>query len=542
MSKFIEHDVQRPSSLYRTSSAAASFASTSPTSNGKKKGVDIYEADEQGVSPTDSRYSRLNCPLLLFAITAAISSINYGWVIGSINIPALVIEECADGPVAWTNGFPSCIPMSSTLWGLVVGLTPLGAWAGSMFSGIAADKFGRKHMLMYNNAFFVSGAIIASTSTSVAQLSVGRFVSGIGCGVAANVVSTYCSDVSTIRSRGFLGGFQQLMILVGVFLSQVVSIGLSKAPLWRVLFSISAAIAIIQTLLLFFIPESPKYLASTNQIDKAEAVLVRLRKDMDTALELDDLLTVLEYSCQTDYVPQPTMWQVLAGKTEIDLRHLVFSVLFLMLSQQWAGGKGVMFYSTEILSDSFHLSDEEIKHIPTIAQLLTLGIGAVGLFSVILGMCILDKVGRRTVLMVSSLATAISSALIVIGSKVDIGPVVAAAMYLFNLSFQSGAGFIPYLCASELLPYYALGSISGLATSINCLTLFIVSFIFPILDKAIGPYLFVPFIVTSFVTFLFAVFMMPEARGKSIVKVVDQYKGPIRCVAGPFAKKYSSSN
>ncbi|KAJ2657334.1 Bifunctional purine biosynthesis protein PurH [Coemansia sp. RSA 1199] len=431
--------------------------------------------------------------------------------------------------------------MSSTLWGLVVGLTPLGAWAGSMFSGIAADKFGRKRMLMYNNAFFVAGAILASTSTSVAQLSVGRFVSGIGCGVAANVVSTYCSEVSTIRSRGFLGGFQQLMILVGVFLSQVVSIGLSKAPLWRVLFSISAAIAIVQTLLLFFIPESPKFLASTNQIDKAEAVLARLRKDLDIAFELDDLLTVLEYSRQTDYVPQPTMWQVLAGKTEIDLRHLVFSVLFLMLSQQWAGGKGVMFYSTEILSDSFHLSDEDIKHIPTIAQLLTLGIGAIGLFSVILGMCILDKVGRRTVLMVSSLATAISSALIVIGSKIDVGTVVAAAMYLFNLSFQSGAGFIPYLSASELLPYYALGSISGLATSINCLTLFIVSFIFPILDKAIGPYLFVPFIVTSFVTFLFTVFMMPEARGKSIVEVVDQYKGPIRCVAGPFAKKNTSS-
>ncbi|KAJ2497661.1 Bifunctional purine biosynthesis protein PurH [Coemansia sp. RSA 1972] len=542
MSNFTEHDVQRPSSIYHTNSAASSFASTSPASNGRKKCVDIYEADEQGVSPTDSRYSRLNWPLLLFAITAATSSINYGWVIGSINIPALVIEECADGPATWTNGFPSCIPMSRTLWGLVVGLTPLGAWAGSMFSGIAADKFGRKRMLMYNNAFFVAGAILASTSTSVAQLSVGRFVSGIGCGVAANVVSTYCSEVSTIRSRGFLGGFQQLMILVGVFLSQVVSIGLSKAPLWRVLFSISAAIAIVQTLLLFFIPESPKYLASTNQIEKAEAVLVRLRKDMDIAFELDDLLTVLEYSRQTDYVPQPTMWQVLAGKTEIDLRHLVFSVLFLMLSQQWAGGKGVMFYSTEILSDSFHLSDNEIKNIPTIAQLLTLGIGAVGLFSVILGMCILDKVGRRTVLMVSSLATAISSALIVIGSKTDIGPVVAAAMYLFNLSFQSGAGFIPYLCASELLPYYALGSISGLATSINCLTLFVVSFIFPILDKAIGPYLFVPFIVTNFVTFLFAVFMMPEARGKSIVEIVDQYKGPIRCVAGPFAKKYTASN
>ncbi|KAJ2346657.1 Bifunctional purine biosynthesis protein PurH, partial [Coemansia erecta] len=456
-----------------------------------------------------------------------------------INIPALVIEECADGPETWTNGFPSCIPMSSTLWGLVVGLTPLGAWAGSLFSGVAADKFGRKRMLMYNNASFVAGAVLAGTATSIAQLSVGRFISGIGCGVAANVVSTYCSEVSTIRSRGFLGGFQQLMILVGVFLSQVVSIGLSKAPLWRVLFSISAAIAIGQTLLLFFIPESPKFLASTDQIDKAQAVLQRLRKDLDISFELDDLLTVLEYTRQSEYIPQPTMWQVLTGKTEIDLRHLVFSVLFLMLSQQWAGGKGVMFYSTEILSDRFHLTSEQVKHIPTIAQLLTLGIGAVGVFSVILGMCILDKVGRRTVLIVSSFCTASSSALIVVGSKLDIGPMAAAAMYLFNLSFQSGAGFIPYLCASELLPYYALGSISGLATSINCLTLFIVSFIFPILDKAIGPYLFVPFIVTSFVTFLFSVFMMPEAKGKSIAEVVDQYKGPIRCVAGPFSNASS---
>ncbi|KAJ2285054.1 Bifunctional purine biosynthesis protein PurH, partial [Coemansia sp. RSA 2706] len=87
--------------------------------------------------------------------------------------------------------------------------------------------------------------------------------------------------------------FQQLMILVGVFLSQVVSVGLSKAPLWRVLFSISAAIAIIQTLLLLLIPESPKFLISTGRIDEAQTALQRIRKNLDTSLELDDLLTVL---------------------------------------------------------------------------------------------------------------------------------------------------------------------------------------------------------------------------------------------------------
>ncbi|KAJ1993192.1 Bifunctional purine biosynthesis protein PurH [Coemansia thaxteri] len=211
-----------------------------------------------------------------------------------------------------------------------------------------------------------------------------------------------------------------------------------------------------------------------------------------------------------------------------------------MLAQQWSGAKGVMFYSTEVLSSTFHLSSSEIKNIPSIAQLLTLGIGAIGAVAVVVGMTILDRVGRRTVLIVSALSTSICAALIVIGSKLDLGPMVATAMYLFNLVFQSGAGFIPYLSASELLPYSVLGSISGLAASVNCLTLFVVSFTFPILDKALGPYLFTPFIATNFITFLFGVFLMPEARGKSVAQVVVEFQGPVRLI-NRFPQSTSSS-
>ncbi|KAI9500277.1 general substrate transporter [Coemansia spiralis] len=517
-----------------TTSAANESISDSKKHN-KARSI-IFESDESGIAHTDSRYAHLNRSLILCAIVAAISSINYGWVIGSINIPAQAIEQCAIGPETWTNGFPSCIPMSSTLWGLVVGLTPLGAWAGSMFSGKAADRFGRKYTLMLNNIFFVAGALLSGTATSIAQLAIGRFVSGIGCGVAANIVSTYNSEASTIRARGFLGGFQQLMILVGLFISQVVSIGLSKAPLWRVLFSVSAAIAIGQTLLLVFIPESPKYLASKGKVEESRASLQKLRAKLDISFEFDDMLAALEMSQINETLPKPSLWQVLTGRTEHDLRHLVFSVLFLMLAQQWSGAKGVMFYSTEVLTTSFHLSDSEKEHIPNIAQLLTLGIGGIGAVAVIIGMNILDRVGRRTVLICSSLMTSIFAAVIVIGSKLDVGPLVATAMYVFNLVFQCGAGFIPYLSASELLPYYALGSISGLAAAINCLTLFVVSFIFPILDKALGPYLFTPFIVTNFITFFFGVFFMPEAKGKPISQVIEEYQGPIRIVAGSFKR------
>ncbi|KAJ1999218.1 Bifunctional purine biosynthesis protein PurH [Coemansia thaxteri] len=548
-----------PAAIYNVSSNAAvdadasSFTSAisvdersirhSVHSNGKlsSKAVKhtVFEYDEKGIVRTNSRSSRLNRSLVLCATAIALSSINYGWVIGSVNIPALVIEECSDGPVTWSAGFPSCLPMGATMWGLVVGLTPLGAWAGSMFSGVVADRIGRKRTLMANNAFFVAGALLTGTSTTISQLGVGRFVAGISCGVASNIVSTYNSEAATVKSRGFLGGFQQLMILIGLFMSQAVSIGLSNAPLWRVLFSISAVLAVLQTLLLFFVPESPKFLASKGRMEESQAALQRLRANMDITQEFDDLVEMAGLHVSAS-VSRPTLWQVLSGKTDVDLRHLVFCTLFLMLAQQWSGAKGVMFYSTEVLSSTFHLSSSEIKNIPSIAQLLTLGIGAIGAVAVVVGMTILDRVGRRTVLIVSALSTSICAALIVIGSKLDLGPMVATAMYLFNLVFQSGAGFIPYLSASELLPYSVLGSISGLAASVNCLTLFVVSFTFPILDKALGPYLFTPFIATNFITFLFGVFLMPEARGKSVAQVVVEFQGPVRLI-NRFPQSTSSS-
>ncbi|KAJ2380173.1 Bifunctional purine biosynthesis protein PurH, partial [Coemansia sp. RSA 2559] len=196
----------RPASIYHASGesipdSVADFADTTSIANESiaddtkpktpkklKRGRNgLLEGDESGLAHADSRYARLNATLLGCAVIAALSSINYGWIIGSINIPAQIIEQCSTGPQTWTNGFPSCIPMGSTLWGLVVGLTPLGAWAGSMFSGVIADRFGRKYTLMLNNVFFMVGAILSGTATTIAQLAIGRFVSGIGCGVASNV-------------------------------------------------------------------------------------------------------------------------------------------------------------------------------------------------------------------------------------------------------------------------------------------------------------------------------------------------------------------
>ncbi|KAJ1916151.1 Bifunctional purine biosynthesis protein PurH, partial [Coemansia sp. S17] len=118
--------------------------------------------------------------VLSSSFAAALSALNFGWCLGEPNIPEDIIKECVEGPETYINGLPTCLPMSSTMWGLVVGLVALGALVGSLSAGRAADRFGRKNVLLANNVFYVTGALLLGTSTTVAQLAVGRFVSGIG--------------------------------------------------------------------------------------------------------------------------------------------------------------------------------------------------------------------------------------------------------------------------------------------------------------------------------------------------------------------------
>ncbi|PIA18228.1 general substrate transporter, partial [Coemansia reversa NRRL 1564] len=487
---------------------------------------------------------------------AALSSLNFGWCLGEPNIPEYTIKDCVEGSKVYVNGFPTCLPMSSTLWGLVVGMVALGALVGSLVAGRAADRFGRKTILLVNNTFFIAGALLISTSTTVVQMAVGRFVSGIGCGVSSTVVATYNSECASPKVRGLAGSVLQLSVEMGIFFSQLVAIFLADALHWRIPFGLSAAISIVQLLWLPFMPESPRFLASRGRLVEASSALRFLRPGCNISRELElmvcakndinagpipaneavfkpDLIdgckTTVEHekldiasvrSAPANPTPNIGLIDIVRGRTPDVIWHPLFCTMFLMGFQQWSGTKGIVFYSTDIMVKVFHLSHSQIQHTPNSAQWVTIGLAGTGIAGVIGGMNLIDRLGRRRLLIISTSGMAISCMLVVIGCVFEVSVLAVFSLFSFKVLYCLGMAPIPWLSASELLPYYTLGTLSGIASALNWAMIFVIGLLFPVLSKSLVNYLFLPFACFNAIAFIVVLLFVPETKGRHISDIL----------------------
>ncbi|KAI8325599.1 general substrate transporter [Martensiomyces pterosporus] len=541
----------------------------------------------------DSRDAGFNTRILASSCAATLSALNFGWCVGEPNIPEDIIKECLEGPEVSVNGFPTCLPMSSTLWGLVVGLVALGALSGSLVAGRAADRFGRKAVLLANNIFYIAGALLLGTSTTIAQLAIGRFVSGIGCGVSSTVVATYNSECAPVKVRGVLGTMLQLSVEFGIFFAQLIAIFLVHVPNWRVLFGLSGAISLVQLIWLPFLPESPKFLISQGRFMDAGRALQYLRPEHDITNELNDMVAASsaadgDYTAEAaaalaateagftsdasstfngvdasmagkpavidkpetvsirsvapaQQTPPATtgigIIAILKGQTPDVIGHTVFCTLFLMGFQQWTGAKGIVFYSTTILTKVFHLDHDQQRHIPNLAQWVTIGLAGTGILAVFASMNLIDRLGRRLLLLVSSGGIAVACFVIVIGRVADVKVLAVLAMFGFKLAYGLGMAPIPWLTASEMVPYYALGALSGFASALNWTMIFIIGLLFPVLTKYLDHYLFLPFALLNSMAFIVILLFVPETKGRHISDILFHHGRSIHLVFSMPRKK-----
>ncbi|KAI9474691.1 general substrate transporter [Coemansia mojavensis] len=516
--------------------------------------------------PPESLDAGFNIPVILTAFAASLSSLNFGWCLGEPNIPEDAIKDCIEGAQTMIHGLPTCLPMNSTIWGLVVGLVALGALVGSLAAGHAADHFGRKKVLLVNNFFFISGAVLLGTSTTVVQLAIGRFISGIGCGVASTVVATYNSECSPVKVRGFIGAILQLSVELGIFLAQLIAIFTADVPNWRILFGLSGAISLVQLIWLPFMPESPKYLVRKRRIDDAENALRFLRpghnvsdeiqlildsvgnssnvRGVDSSFsecsdcEIEDAQTKAVISDKQPEAPVTSIGiaDIVRGRTPDVIWHTLFCTLFLMGFQQWSGAKGVVFYSTEIMEKVFRLTYIQAKHTPNSAQWVTIGIAATGVIAVLASMFLIDRFGRRRLLLISTGGLVVSCILIVVGCSLDIDALAVFATFAFKTAYGLGLAPIPWLSASEMLPYYVLGILSGIASGLNWLMIFIIGLLFPVLSKTLGDYLFLPFAVLNALAFVTVFLFVPETKGRHINDILYHHGKKLHIVAS-FTKQ-----
>ncbi|KAJ2301962.1 Bifunctional purine biosynthesis protein PurH, partial [Coemansia sp. RSA 2706] len=258
--------------------------------------VDLHDVDSDKFQ--DSRDAGFSWYVLLTTLLVSLSVVNIGWSFGVVNVSKPIICQLYPlGPSNTHSGeFPSRIPFSDSAWTIAVGILSVGGFLGALVSGTISDSIGRRNALVVNNGLYLAGAVLMGTATTAVHFTLGRFVMGIGCGIASGVANTYIGEIAPFKWRGFYGSFFQMSIVVGLMFSQLAAMYTTSGTGWRIVVALPGAFSLIQIALLPLRVESPSYLLKVHHINEARHALLTLRRGYDVAAEWQESLLSLDAS------------------------------------------------------------------------------------------------------------------------------------------------------------------------------------------------------------------------------------------------------
>ncbi|KAJ1992144.1 Bifunctional purine biosynthesis protein PurH [Coemansia spiralis] len=260
--------------------------------------VDMHEVDSNKFR--DSREAGFSWYILFTTLIVSLSAATVGWAIGIANSskPIIFLMHTKAGlpHMLGDSEFPYRIPFSESMWSVATGVLSVGGVLGAACSGTIANCIGRRNALTINNGFFFAGAVLMGTATTSIHFIFGRFVLGIGCGIASCVANMYIGEIAPIWWRGFFGSFFQFALLLGILCAQLAAMFIADGMQWRIIVAVPGALALVQVILLPFRVESPSYLVKSHHITEARHALLTLRRGFDVAAEWQDILAMLDTS------------------------------------------------------------------------------------------------------------------------------------------------------------------------------------------------------------------------------------------------------
>ncbi|KAJ2727831.1 Bifunctional purine biosynthesis protein PurH [Coemansia sp. D1744] len=458
---------------------------------------------------------------LLCVLIASISSLNFGWNFGVINLPGDVITKCIAGPKHTILGLPSCLPASNIVWGLVVGAFALGALVGAISCTRYANMYGRKAVLMYSNILAIVAAILFGVAVNIPMLAIARFLAGVAQGCANGTFTNYVVEITTPRARNTLGSMIQASISTGTMLAQLLSLRLSTPPLWRILFAITGVISLIHMAMLTMCVESPKWLVSKDRIDEARNALQKLRKSADCTEEFNTLVnTVRAEMGPSAYTA--SISDVIRGKTPDNLRHQLLLAILVMVFQQFSGIAGVSFYSTKLFG-SITEPSTHYSTTPTLAQILTGILSVVGTLVALTGLALAGYFGRRTLMLFSHTSMFVCSILIAVGSIMGYNIMAIVMVFVFFAVFIVGPGPLPWVIPGEMTPIYAVSATIAVSGSVAYTCLFTIGIVFSSLLDALKGYTFLLFAATNLIAAVTLFFLLPETKDRRVSDMIQTH-------------------
>jgi SP family galactose:H+ symporter-like MFS transporter len=392
---------------------------------------------------------------------------------------------------------------------LIVSGVLVGAAVGALAGGRLADLFGRRRLLIATAMIFAVGAIGCAEATSPSILVIGRIVVGLGIGLSSGTVPVYISEVSPSESRGWIVSLFQLAITVGILLAYVVDYGFARVDGWRWMFGLAIVPAAAFGLGMYFLPESPRWLARQGQTASARAALARVRGTHDVDAEMREIEASL-----TEAVERGRLSNLFASS----VRPALVVGIGLAILQQVTGINTVIYYAPIIMQSA---------GIPSAsgAILATAGIGAVNVLMTLVSMWLIDRVGRRPLLLVGIAGMALTLGLLGISFHATTRSAASTRLAVISVmayvaSFAISLGPIFWLLIAEIYPLRIRTSAEGLSAAFNWGSNLLVSLTFLTLLQAAGPSrTFWLFGLLAVVAWIFSYWLVPETKGKTLEEI-----------------------
>ncbi|MDX1362862.1 MAG: sugar porter family MFS transporter [Arenibacter latericius] len=425
--------------------------------------------------------------ILVWSITAALAGFLFGF--------DTVVISGADKKLQllWGSSdvFHGTVVMAMALWGTVI---------GALLGGIPTNRLGRKKTLFWIGVFYTVSALGSALSNDPTTFAIFRFLGGLGVGASTIAAPAYISEIAPAKDRGKLVGLYQFNIVFGIlvaFLSNYLLSGIGENA-WRWMLGVEAIPAIIYTLFVLTVPQSPRWLLTKLRTVEARKVLQVINPDQDVEKMM------LEINQENENkIPGENIFM---KKYRFPLI-LAFCMAFF---NQASGINAFLYYAPRIL--------EEAGLGESTALLSSIGIGVTNLLFTLLGIFLIDRFGRKQLMYIGSFGYIISLTLVSCAFYFNWeGMSVAIFLFLFIAAHAVGQGTVIWVFISEIFPNHLRGSGQSFGSSVHWILAAVIPSLIPVLFSAIGAgTVFAIFTFMMVLQLLFVAFLMPETKGISL--------------------------
>ncbi|XP_036619642.1 solute carrier family 2, facilitated glucose transporter member 9 isoform X2 [Trichosurus vulpecula] len=462
-----------------------------------------------------------SCSLIVAALVGAFgSSFLYGYNLSVVNAPSQYIKTFYNDTWEKRQGHSIDENTLMLLWSVTVSIFAIGGLVGTIAVTFIGKVLGRKYMLLVNNAFAILAALLMACSQeagSFEMLILGRFIMGIDGGIALSVLPMYLNEISPKETRGSLGQVTAIFICIGVFAGQVLGLPeiLGRASLWPYLFGVIIIPALVQLVILPFLPESPRYLLfEKHDQNGAKKAFQTFLGKMDVSEEIEEALAESRVQRNIHLV---SVWELLTRRSA---RWQIITVIITMACYQLCGLNAIWFYTNNIFSTA-GISTERIPYI-------TLSTGGIEILASVFSGLVIERLGRRPLLIggfgLMALFFGILTVTLTLQDKASWIPYLSIVCILGIIaSFCSGPGGIPFILTGEFFQQSQRPAAFMIAGTVNWLSNFAVGLLFPYIVEGLKTYCFLVFAVICISGATYFYFVLPETKNKTYAEISQAF-------------------